>query len=55
MELQVVIFMLPMHILQIFPQMKIEVKTLAMAISSNLGFIVGPALAGILGATIYKD
>ena len=26
-----------------------------MAISSNLGFIVGPALAGILGATIYKD
>jgi MFS family permease len=24
-----------------------------MAISSNLGFIVGPALAGILGATIY--
>lgn len=26
-----------------------------MAISSNLGFIVGPALAGILGATIYKE
>jgi hypothetical protein len=25
------------------------------AISSNLGFIVGPALAGILGATIYKN
>jgi DHA1 family tetracycline resistance protein-like MFS transporter len=24
-----------------------------MAISSNLGFIVGPALAGILGATVY--
>ena len=24
-----------------------------MAISSNLGFIVGPALAGILGGTIY--
>ena len=24
-----------------------------MAISSNLGFIVGPAIAGILGATIY--
>jgi len=24
-----------------------------MAISSNLGFVVGPALAGILGATIY--
>jgi MFS family permease len=26
-----------------------------MAVSSNLGFIVGPALAGILGATIYKE
>lgn len=26
-----------------------------MAISSNLGFIVGPALAGILGATVYKE
>ena len=26
-----------------------------MAISSNLGFIVGPALAGILGVTIYKE
>jgi DHA1 family tetracycline resistance protein-like MFS transporter len=26
-----------------------------MAISSNLGFIVGPALAGILGATIYGE
>jgi MFS family permease len=26
-----------------------------MAISSNLGFIVGPALAGILGATVYGD
>ena len=26
-----------------------------MAISSNLGFIVGPALAGILGATLYRD
>jgi MFS transporter, DHA1 family, tetracycline resistance protein len=26
-----------------------------MAISSNLGFIVGPALAGILGGTIYKE
>jgi DHA1 family tetracycline resistance protein-like MFS transporter len=26
-----------------------------MAISSNLGFIVGPAIAGILGATIYKE
>src|ERR687896_1841045 len=25
------------------------------AISSNLGFIVGPALAGILGATIYGE
>src|SRR5918998_27793 len=25
------------------------------AISSNLGFIVGPALAGILGATVYKE
>ena len=24
-----------------------------MAISSNLGFIVGPALAGILGGTVY--
>ena len=24
-----------------------------MAISSNLGFILGPALAGILGGTIY--
>ena len=26
-----------------------------MAVSSNLGFIVGPALAGILGATVYKE
>jgi MFS transporter, DHA1 family, tetracycline resistance protein len=26
-----------------------------MAISSNLGFILGPALAGILGGTIYGD
>lgn len=26
-----------------------------MAISSNLGFIIGPVLAGILGATIYKE
>ncbi len=26
-----------------------------MAISSNLGFIVGPALAGVLGATIYGE
>lgn len=26
-----------------------------MAISSNLGFIVGPALAGILGITVYKE
>lgn len=26
-----------------------------MAISSNLGFIAGPALAGILGATVYKE
>ena len=26
-----------------------------MTISSNLGFIVGPALAGILGATIYQE
>jgi MFS transporter, DHA1 family, tetracycline resistance protein len=26
-----------------------------MAISSNLGFIVGPAIAGILGATIYGE
>ncbi|CAN5194286.1 hypothetical protein BH18THE2_BH18THE2_38720 [soil metagenome] len=26
-----------------------------MAISSNLGFVVGPALAGILGATIYGE
>jgi DHA1 family tetracycline resistance protein-like MFS transporter len=26
-----------------------------MAIASNLGFIVGPALAGILGATIYGE
>lgn len=25
------------------------------AISSNLGFIIGPALAGILGATVYKE
>jgi MFS family permease len=25
------------------------------AISSNLGFIVGPAMAGILGATIYQE
>ena len=26
-----------------------------MAISSNLGFIVGPAIAGILGATVYGE
>jgi DHA1 family tetracycline resistance protein-like MFS transporter len=26
-----------------------------MAISSNLGFIVGPALAGILGSTVYGE
>ncbi len=26
-----------------------------MAISSNLGFIIGPAIAGILGGTIYKE
>lgn len=26
-----------------------------MAISSNLGFIVGPALAGLFGGTIYKE
>jgi len=26
-----------------------------MTISSNLGFIVGPAIAGILGATVYKE
>jgi MFS transporter, DHA1 family, tetracycline resistance protein len=26
-----------------------------MAISSNLGFIVGPALAGILGGTVFKE
>ena len=26
-----------------------------MAISSNLGFIIGPALAGILGGTIYQE
>jgi MFS transporter, DHA1 family, tetracycline resistance protein len=26
-----------------------------MAISSNLGFIVGPTIAGVLGGTIYKD
>ena len=26
-----------------------------MAMSSNLGFIVGPALAGLLGATVYKE
>ncbi|HEX2407487.1 MAG TPA: MFS transporter [Nitrososphaeraceae archaeon] len=26
-----------------------------MAISSNLGFIVGPAIAGVLGATVYKE
>jgi len=26
-----------------------------MAISANLGFIVGPAIAGILGSTIYKE
>ena len=26
-----------------------------MSISSNLGFIVGPAIAGILGATIYQE
>ena len=56
MELQVAIFLLPMHILQIFHRMKIEVKTLVKwPVSSNLGFIVGPALAGILGATIYQE
>jgi MFS family permease len=26
-----------------------------MAVSSNLGFIIGPALAGILGATLYAE
>lgn len=26
-----------------------------MAISSNLGFIVGPAIAGVLGATMYEE
>ena len=26
-----------------------------LSISSNLGFIVGPALAGILGGTVYKE
>jgi DHA1 family tetracycline resistance protein-like MFS transporter len=26
-----------------------------MAVSSNLGFIVGPAIAGILGSTMYKE
>ena len=26
-----------------------------MSISSNLGFIIGPALAGILGGTVYKE
>jgi MFS family permease len=26
-----------------------------MAISSNLGFIVGPAIAGVLGATIFEE
>jgi DHA1 family tetracycline resistance protein-like MFS transporter len=26
-----------------------------MTISSNLGFIVGPAIAGILGATVYEE
>ena len=26
-----------------------------MAVSSTIGFVVGPALAGILGATIYKE
>ncbi|MGH2576006.1 MAG: MFS transporter, partial [Ignavibacteria bacterium] len=26
-----------------------------MSISSNLGFIAGPALAGLLGATVYKE
>ena len=26
-----------------------------MSISSNLGFIVGPAIAGILGGTVYKE
>lgn len=26
-----------------------------MAISSNLGFIVGPAIAGVLGATVYEE
>jgi MFS transporter, DHA1 family, tetracycline resistance protein len=35
--------------------MKLEAKTWKMAISSNLGFIVEPALAGILGATVYGE
>lgn len=26
-----------------------------MAVSSNIGFVVGPALAGILGATVYRE
>ena len=26
-----------------------------LSISANLGFIVGPALAGVLGGTIYKE
>ena len=26
-----------------------------MAISSNLGFILGPALAGVLGGTVYGE
>jgi len=26
-----------------------------MAVSSNLGFIIGPALAGVLGATVYME
>src|SRR3954468_319396 len=56
MDLPVGTFLLPTHMLQIFLQMKTEAKTLEkMAISSNLGFIVGPALAGILGATVYGE
>ena len=45
-----------MHILQTSQQIKVEAKNFGkMAISSNLGFIVGPALAGILGSTVYKE
>ena len=39
-----------------FQQTKTEVRILAkLSISANLGFIVGPALAGVLGGTIYKE